>query len=191
MRKLVLGLRGLAVELADEGVDLVLLGLQLGLLGVELGSHLLLLGLGLGQLLLLLGDLGGEVGNGLLGDSDLAAQDVDLLLQELLLLEGVALGRGHGVDLLLQVGLFLLQGRRLRLQAVDLLLGHRQAGHGQGGQEEGQGQQQGQEPADRPSLPRKYRVHGTHLLVWCRAAGRRKRGILSQVQYSRVRRKFQ
>ena len=78
----------------------------------------------------------------LLQVADLVLDDVHLLLQIVLFVQGVALIGLDGLQLVLQVLLLLAQALRLLFQGVDLRLGHGPGLHHHG--RTGQGQQTGQ-----------------------------------------------
>ena len=79
---------------------------------------------GLGQLLFLLDDHLAQFLDGLLGQSDLLFENVDLLFQQKLLIQSGVLGIGQLVQLFLKLLLLGIQLGSLRLQVADLLLGH-------------------------------------------------------------------
>ena len=79
---------------------------------------------GSGQFLLLLIDLLTILLDGLLRKGDLLPQNIDLLLQQKLLVQRRILRIGQLVQLLLDIRLLFLQAGCLRLQIVNVLLGH-------------------------------------------------------------------
>ena len=77
------------------------------------------LGLGLLQLGLLLRDLPGILDQQVFRDLDLLVQHIQLLLHQILLVQGLALGRANAVQLLLQLCLLHGQAGLLALQGLD------------------------------------------------------------------------